>query len=78
MHKNKSIILRIYNNRNIFQLRACIVQIEHKNKELTCKFFLVPGQRSTLLGNQYIKILDILSIQCNTINTNRKRREINI
>ena len=34
-----------------------------------CKFFLVPGNGQALLGMPDIDMLDIININCNTINT---------
>ena len=46
----------------------CKAQIQHKNKHMTCKFFVLSGHGSALLTLPDIKLLDILRIECSTIN----------
>ena len=47
----------------------CKVKIEHNDKHKICNFFVVSGNRKALLGMPDIKTLDILTINCNTIDT---------
>ena len=51
------------------KLSMCTVKIEHNNKQKLCNFFVVKGNRQALLGLPYIEILNILTINCNTIDT---------
>ena len=47
----------------------CKVKIEHNNKQKICNFFAVLGNGQVLLGMPDIEILNILSINCNTVGT---------
>ena len=43
------------------QLGRCKIEIEHY-KQITCEFFVVPGNGQALLGISDIENLDVLSI----------------
>ena len=45
----------------------CKVKIEHNNKQKICKFFVLTGNGKALLGMPHIDILNIIQINCNTI-----------
>ena len=47
---NKKVILHTYNISSIQQLGICRVTIKHKDIELPCSFFVVPGKGTALLG----------------------------
>ena len=59
----------MYNRTTITQLGICKLKMEHNNKHKICNFFVVPGNGQALLGMPDIKTLDILTITCNTIDT---------
>ena len=65
--KNNSVILKTYRQSNIEQLGMYIVRFIHKNKIAKCRFFVVSGDGSALLGLPDIKLLDILKIICETM-----------
>ena len=46
---------------------VCNVQIKHKNKKITCEFFVMPGGGPALLGLSDMELLDMLCITCSTI-----------
>ena len=48
------------------------------NQTQTCKFFIVPGNDTVLLGMSNIEVLNILSVLCNMIDMPQRRREINV
>ena len=54
---------------------TCKVQIKHKNKQVTCEFFVVHGNGLASLGMTDIKLLDILSIKCSTIDLLQRDRD---
>ena len=60
--RNKDIHLNTYSRTAITQLGICKVRIEHNNKPKICDFFEVPGN-----GMSDIKTLDILTVNCNTV-----------
>ena len=65
-----------YNRTALAQLGICKVKIEHNNKHKICHFFVVPGSEQVLLGMSGIDILDILTMNCNTIDTHKANRAI--
>ena len=48
--KNNSVILKTYTNSTIDQLGSCSVWLRHKYKVVRCRFFVVPGNGTALLG----------------------------
>ena len=74
---NKNIQLKTYNRTRITQLGICKVKLEHNNQQKMCKFFVVPGIRQALLGMPDIKMLNIININCNTIDTHENDRADN-
>ena len=42
-----------------------------------CRFFVVPGNSPPLQDTSYMEILDILTISCNTIDTQTSDEQIN-
>ena len=67
--RNTNIKLKMCNWTTIIQLGICKVKIEHKNKQNSCTFFVVPGNGQVLLGIPRIEILNIPTINCNAIGT---------
>ena len=53
----------------ITQLGMCKVKIEHNNKQKIIYFFAVSGNGQVLLGMPDIEILNILTVNYNTIGT---------
>ena len=72
--RNVNVPLKTYNRTTITQLGICKVKIEHNNKHKICYFFVVPGNGQALLSMLDIKTLDILTINCNTIETQEADR----
>ena len=67
----------MYNKISSSQLSIHTVQMKYKNKQLTCKFFVVPVNGTALFGMPGIELLKILSIMLNTNDVPQKCREIN-
>ena len=67
--KGEHIKLKAYNSATIMQMGRCKVKVEDKNRVKICSFFVVPGNGQALLGMPDIKTLDILTVNCNTIET---------
>ena len=67
----------MYNHTTIMQLDICKVKVEHNMICKICNFFVVPGNRQALLGPADIELLNILTISCNTIGTQRKDKDVN-
>ena len=42
----------------------CMIRLRHENKTAKCKFFVVLGDGTMLLGMPDVKILDIAKIMC--------------
>ena len=59
------------------QLGICKVTVEYNNKCKMCSFFLGPGNRQTLLGMPDTELLNILTISCNTIGTEKEGKDAN-
>ena len=68
----RSIQLKAYNRTTITPSGICKVKKEHKHK--ICNFFVVTGNRQTVLGMADIKTLDILTIKCNKVDTQKADR----
>ena len=66
--------IKIYNEIGIAQLGMYKVQTKHKNNQLICKLFVVPGN---LMGKPNTKMLNMLSISYSTTGTPQRYREIN-
>ena len=66
-----------YNKTCILQLSICRVQIKNKNKQLTCKIFVVPRNDTVLLSMPDIKLLHVLRIRCTTIDGQQGSGEVN-
>ena len=49
--KNNSVTLKSYNNPSIEQLGICSVNLKHKNKTVRCRFFIVPGDGGSTVGD---------------------------
>ena len=49
----------------------------HKDKQKPCKFFVVPGEGPSLLGMPDVETLELLSVNCNTIEPGQMNRQIN-
>ena len=64
---NTNVQLKTYTRTTATQLGICKIKIEHNNKQRMCNFFVVLGNRQPLLGMPDIEILDILTINCNTM-----------
>ena len=67
--RNENIQLKTYNETTRTHLEICKVKIEHNNKCKICNFFVVPGNGQAFLGVPDIETLDILTINCNRIDT---------
>ena len=61
----------------ITQLGICKVKIEHNNEYKIYKFLVVLGNRQALLGMPNINMLNIIRINCNTIDTQETDRGSN-
>ena len=59
----------MYNKATIIQLGVCQFKLEHNNIQKLCKFFVVPGNGQALLSMPYTDTLNIIEINCNTIDT---------
>ena len=57
----------------VLQLGIYSVTNNHKNNPQLCKFFVLPGNGPTLLCMPVIETLDILMINCNTVNMQTSR-----
>ena len=75
--KDTKIKQKPYNQSTIMQLGICGVTLENNNKWKICNFFVAPGNRQTLLGMTDIKLLNILTIICNIISTEREDKDVN-
>ena len=71
---NKNIQPKAFNRTTIAQLGIHKVKIEHNNKLKICNIFVVPGNRQALLGMPDIEILNILTMNCNTMGTQETNR----
>ena len=54
----------------------CTVKLRHKDKCVTCRFFLGPGDRPALLGMPDLKLLSILRITCDVIGKPHESRKV--
>ena len=52
------------------------VKLRHKDKCVTCRFFLGPGERPALLGIPDLTLLSILRITCNVIGKPHESRKV--
>ena len=59
----------MYNKTTITQLGTCTVEIEHKNKNEMCKFFVVLGNGQALLGIPDIDMLYTINVNIHSIGT---------
>ena len=55
----------------------CKVKLQHNNKQKGCKFLLVTGNGQDLLGIPEIDMLYIITINVNTINTQKLTEPLN-
>ena len=58
----------------ITQLGICKVKIKHNNKDKICNFFVIPRNGQSLLGMLNLKKLYIITVNCNTIDTQKTDR----
>ena len=65
---NKSIPLQ----NNNYAISHIKVKIEHGSKQKTCEFFAMPRNGQALLGMSALETLDVLTINCNKIDTQTK------
>ena len=65
---------KTYSRTTLTQLSICKVKLKHNNKHKTCNLFVVPGNGQALLGMSDIETLDILNINCYTIDTQEADR----
>ena len=72
--KDNKFKLKTYNQTTITQLSTYRVKLEHNDKYKICNFFLVPGNGQALLGMPDIELLNILTICCSTIGTEKEDR----
>ena len=60
------------------QLGTCRVKLMHKNVEMLCSFFPVPGNSPSLIGMPDCERLQLLIVNCNTIDlSHRMDKEMN-
>ena len=75
--KDAKIKLKTYNHITVTQLGRCKVKIENNNKCKTCIFFVVPGDGEALLEMPDIELLNILNINCNTVDAEKDKKGVN-
>ena len=52
------------------------VRLRHKDKNVKCRFFVVPGDILTLLGMPDIELVNILKIICEVIDCQHENRNL--
>ena len=75
--KDTKIKFKMYNQSTIMQLGICRVTLENNNNCKIYNFFVVPENRKALLGMPDIKLLNIITVSCNTIGTEREDKDMN-
>ena len=58
----KSVVLKTYSQSNIKHLGVCTIRLRHKDQDVKCSFFVVPGHGPELIGMLDIELLNILKI----------------
>ena len=72
-----SIFKNLFHKAAMPHLEVCIMTIKHKDKQRLCRVFIFPRHSPPLLEMQDIKLLDILSMKCSTIDPQTEVRDIN-
>ena len=75
--KETKIKLKMYKQTTITQLGICRITLENINKCKLCNFSVVPGNRQALSCMPDIELLNILTVSCNTIGTEREDNHAN-
>ena len=65
------------NQTTITQLAICRIKLEHNNKFKICNSFVIPETGQVLLGMPDIKLLNIFTMSCNTIGTEKEDKDAN-
>ena len=72
--KGRKILFHASNNSFIPGMGVCRVAIITKGIMFQCSFFVVPGNRPELLGMPDCERLQLLSINCNTMNDEQNKK----
>ena len=75
-YKNKKVLLHTYSNSCIPQLGVCTVTITHRGKPEPFRLFAIPGEGPVILGMPDGEIVEVLSVNCNTIKSCLKGKKI--
>ena len=70
--ENIKILSKTYNKTTITELGTCTVEVEHKNNQKKCRFFVVPKNRQALLGMPDTDMLNIIKINIHAIGAELK------
>ena len=77
-NENRSIILKLYNKTTIPQLGICSITIKQTHTHTHTQIVhAVSGNSLALLGIPDMHTLDVLAINCSTINTQTSSTQIN-
>ena len=66
-----------YNNSFISELGVCREALMPKDKSKPYRFFVVPREGPGLQGMPDVETLELLGVNCNTIESSQKSRKIN-
>ena len=72
--RNTNVWLKTYNWTTITQLGICKVKMEHNNKQKICNFFVILENGQMLLGMSDIEMLNIWTVNYNTVGTQQADR----
>ena len=75
---DKKVILHAYNNPCIPQMGVCEVTRINKVIKYQFSFFVVAGNGPALLGMPDCERLQQLSINCETMNNEKRKRQVNV
>ena len=74
--RDTNIKLKYVQPTTITQLGICRVKLEHDSEHKVCSFIVVPDNGQVLLGMPNIEILNILTINCNTLGTEEADKDV--